>query len=129
MIGYNVYDRKNADINYNQISLITQPDNGNFTISVYSNGKLASCFGDCSFEFLESVAPVISSVSPLTVNDSTEIIITGQNFVPNVTLIHIKIGSQDCLVSESSETEIKCNIDGLDLGAQNINLNIESNKF
>ncbi|CAF0756351.1 unnamed protein product [Brachionus calyciflorus] len=126
-LGLDIYFSNTADITYNQITLITKPQaQASVNLTVFSNGVQNLCKGQCVYDFKTSLAPVINSVSPLSVNDAAEITIVGQNFVIDSSLINVIIGKQDCQVSTASSTEIKCNLDGLDLGPQNINLNIKT---
>lgn len=129
VIGQNVYTRNTATIDYNSIVLITQADQGLQNISVFSNSKPAVCDGTCNFEFSTANTPVITSVSHSSVNQSTDLTISGQNFVDTQSLIKVTIGSQNCQVTSSNSIEIVCSIDGLDVGAQDININVESNFF
>lgn len=129
VIGQNVFNRNNAQIDYNSITLITQPDQGLQNISVYSNNKPAICSGICNFEFNSANSPVIDSVSPTTVSQRTDLTIDGQNFDNQISLVKVKVGNQNCQVTSSTINQIMCTLDGLDLGLQNINLNIESKIF
>ena len=124
----NYFYFENAQISYDKITLKTLADNGNRTVYVFID-EINICDENCYFEFSSAKAPIISSVSPMSITDSTEIIINGKNFVNDLSLINVTIGSQKCLVSVASDTQIKCNLDGLDLGQQILYLNIECNFF
>lgn len=130
VIGHNVYTRHTATIEFNSIILITREESeGSQDIVVFSNNKPAICHDNCSFTFNSETVPTIDSVSPTTVNQTTDLTIIGQNFVDDndKSLIKVKVGNQYCQVTSSNLTQIDCTLDGLDIGAQNININIESN--
>ena len=122
------YKGKNAQITNNTIVITTSNyiDDTN-DLQVYVNNVLAVCTSDqCQYSFSDQSTPTLSQISPLTVNDSTLMTLTGASFGSDPTKIKITIGSSNCgSVSITSNTVVTCQLDGLNLGKQNVNLNVD----
>ena len=58
------------------------------------------------------------------VNASSLIILTGSNFGQDINNVNVYIGSQYCQPVQINETQIVCQLNGLNLGGQNIQVNI-----
>ena len=130
-IGQNYYynnDGQNTNIAYNLISLNTYPDlNGNQTILIQSNNIQAVCLvnnNNCNFTFSQIDTPIINDVVPTMVNASSLITLTGSNFGQDINNVNVYIGSQYCQPVQINETQIVCQLNGLNLGGQNIQVNI-----
>ncbi|CAF0710276.1 unnamed protein product [Brachionus calyciflorus] len=127
IIGNNFFDQKRAQITYNSIILETLPDDEKqFNVTVQNKNIDALCEGVCLFDMNSAYSPVINTVSPLTISDRTELTLDGNNFGIDSQLVKIRIGNQNCNITSIAANRIKCILDGLDLGQQNINLNIEN---
>jgi hypothetical protein len=110
---------------YDSITIVTNPnDEVDFNISVTVNGIDAICRVHCNYNFSADYTPIVSSVYPLSVSGLTEITINGTGFSNDTTMISVKVGNQPCLVTASSETEIICNLTGLEFGKQSIVVNL-----
>lgn len=105
---------------------MTQPDEGLYNVTVKVNDLEAIYESVNTYEFTSERSPVILSVSPLNISDPTQLILKGRNFVTNQSEIKIKIGAEICEVLSSNLTDIKCLLNGLNLGSQKIDLNIQS---
>lgn len=99
--------------------------NGSFPVLILSNNAQAVCISSCNYTFSVENTPRIDSVSPFSISFSNTITITGANFGTISANIIVNIGTQNCLVLNSTQTEINCQLDGLELDKQNINLNIK----
>jgi len=119
-------DKNNTVITFNSIVINTIPiDDGQYQIQVNSNGMLVDCLSSCQFNASSEITPVIDSISPTSLNSSGLVTLNGSNFGNLVSALNITIGTQTCLVQTVSDQEITCQLDGLDIGDQTINLNIQ----
>ena len=127
-IGQNNYynnDALNTNITYTQIVLTTSANsNGTNLIVVNSNSVQAVCLTDCTFSYSQSITPKLSTVAPNSVNTSSLITITGTSFGSDLNSVNIQIGSQNCVASTVTDQAITCNLAGLNLGNQNVAVNI-----
>ena len=126
------YSTANANISYNQITLQTRSAPSSVAnIVVYVNGVQATCSAtpNCAFTFSSSIAPSIISASPLSVSDAATITITGTQFGTDITKLMVTIGTQVCSVQTVTNTQLTCNVPGLNLGAQLVSINLAGNYF
>jgi hypothetical protein len=130
VLGSSVYTAQNAEITYTSITFVTNAEQADtYDITVYVNGYTVECDIDCSYGFSAQNTPQISSVSPTSVSSAnTEITISGSLFGSVASDVEVMIGSQECVVSTVSDTEIKCTPSGLEIGEQSINLRVKSIK-
>lgn len=79
--SYYKSDSFSTQITFNKIILATNSEqDGEYLLKVTSNNQLASCvLSSCKFSFLTSITPIIDSITPSSVTDSTQITITGSN--------------------------------------------------
>jgi len=131
VLGSSVFTLQNAQITYTSITFVTNPEQADtYNITVYVNGYTVECGVECSYEFSAQNTPQISSVSPTSVSSAdTEITISGSGFGNVESDVEVLIGSQDCVVSGVSDTEINCTLYGLEIGEQTINLRVKSIDF
>ena len=128
-------DANNTVISFNSIVVYTASlqnfglTHGTYEIKVYSNGLKVACSAAnaCKYVFSPVITPNIDSISPKTVNTSSLMTLTGSNFVSNISLINVFIGKQKCAAVTATSTQITCQLDGLELGYQNVFLNINGN--
>ena len=128
-IGQNYYynnDPSGTKVNYDSIELKTNAElEGSYEIIVTSNNVKSVCSAaNCNFAYSQAVTPTIDSVSPNRVDSSSLISINGSNFGTNLTNVNVKIGTQSCSVSSVTNTEITCQLVGLNLGNQLVRVNI-----
>ena len=107
------------------ISCISPPseylDSGTAKIEITTNGYPAVCQlengGACSFDYELDISPVISEVSPLSIDtmDPTSVTIAGENFGTTISDLEVTIGGQDCTVNGLT-TNISCTLRGLPAG-------------
>ena len=96
-----------------------------------SNGVEAVCETICNFTYSFSYTPVITLVSPTNTSTVNIFNITGTNFGTDLNGIYAKIGSQNCIPISLSQIDTNitqlftCQLDGLNLGNQDIQLNIQ----
>lgn len=90
---------------------------------------LASCRAtNCTYIFSALITPIIDSVLPSAINDSSLVTLTGNNYGNDIAKLNITIGSQNCRLISVSNTNIMCQLDGLNIGTQNIKLTINGNE-
>jgi hypothetical protein len=106
--------------------LITNANlNESSQITVTSRNVQAICLAaSCTFTFSQQMTPLISSVSPNNVNASSLVTIAGDNFGTNLTNVNVNIGKQNCIPSSVTNQLITCLLNGLNLGNQNVAVNI-----
>lgn len=126
-------DGNNTNITFSSIVINTASlsnfgisKDSNYEIKVYSNGQKAVCSvaNSCNFTFSSSITPNIISISPTTASGSTLMTISGTNFVNDMSLVKVVIGNQQCPAASATTTQITCQLNGLNLGSQNVLLNI-----
>jgi hypothetical protein len=127
----NNFNRLNfKSLDYNRIVLVTLPENEgvyNLSISIGDLNNAIECL-NCSFEFNSTYASIINSVTPISVDQANvEITIVGSNFDSDLNRIKVNIGQQECSVTFATETEIKCLLNGLNLGENKVTVNIKDN--
>ena len=88
----------NAQVAYDSLQVTTQSDlSGDYIVSVIVNGVEALCRTDCNFTINSTFTPIVESVLPSTVSDSTtQIVITGQTFGTEKSTLNVKVGKQNC---------------------------------
>lgn len=119
------YDGHNARINGSHIELNTLPAEENtYTVSVTVNDVEAIYDCDCFFNVSALVTPIVTSVSPLNINDTTTVTISGEKFGSDTVMVNVKIGKDDCNVTSVNDTSITCDVDGIDSGVQNVIVNV-----
>lgn len=90
------------------------------------NGSPINCATEtCSFSTSMAITPVINSVSPNSVSDLSLITLNGNNFGNNITNLNVKIGTETCQVNTVNDTQVTCYLNGLNLGDQEIALNLK----
>ena len=118
----------NANVTYNQIKFITQSaPSATGLLSITVNGVSSSCKAspNCNYAYTTAGVPTLSQVSPLLVSDSTNITIVGSGFGVVQNQIRVTIGGQSCSVLSLTNTNILCNLPNLDIGAQNVVVNLQ----
>lgn len=129
-IGETTYfqDGLNTNITYDLISLLTNSElNNTYEVNVYSNFVQAVCLVVCNFTYSANYTPVISSISPISINSSSQVSIKGSNFGTNISSVNIDIGGQECVIDSLNDSQLACLLNGINLGIQQINLNINGN--
>lgn len=115
-----------TNISYSSIQFNTLAnDNGTFELQVYVNGLQAIC-DNCLYSFLNSSTPKIYSISQNYLNDSSTLLtITGENYGSDLSKTKVVIGCQNCEVNTVTDTSITCTLNNLELGKQDIVVNID----
>ena len=117
-----------ASISYSQITLVTNPaDNGVKTLSVGVGQTMAT--GSATFEYSTANSPTITSVSPTSVNDAGLLTIVGTSFGTDSTKVNVKVGNQECPAQSATDTQITCQLTGLSIGNNILNVNINGKLF
>lgn len=131
-IGDSVYypgsSINNLIVSYDSLSMILNQDNGVYNLTVTINNQTVVCESNCTLEYSSIYTPYLSSVSPTSVSDSTEIIINGGNFGSSSSKLNVQIGTQMCQVTNSNDNQINCTLNGLDLGPQKITVYVNCKK-
>lgn len=115
---------------YTTITFRTRPNQDQIIpLALKSNSVdvLCTLTPACQFEFSTTIAPTITLVSPTSVSGSASVQIDGTNFGTDITKLSVKIGQQVCAVSSSTGTSLTCSLSGLEVGNQNIYLNLDGN--
>lgn len=127
-IGSNVYyhDEINTNITYNSIVLNTkEQEEANYPILINTNGVQSICSAqNCNFTFSEMFTPIIDDIWPENIDSQTVLTLNGLNFGSDLNKININIGKQVCTPISLIDTEIKCQLDGCNLGKQIIDLSV-----
>ncbi|XP_069115782.1 fibrocystin-L-like [Argopecten irradians] len=76
-------------------------------VEVTNSGMSANCSGNCSFEWLDSVTPVINESTPDSGPPNTTVTITGSGF-NEASGNTVTIGGVECMVSTATDTSITC---------------------
>lgn len=110
---------------FNSLSVITQPNEGEFNVSVtLDNIPVSWRSTSSSYLFSAAYTPTVSSISPQTVNGPAEMTLVGTGFGNSSELLLVKIGNQTCQVTDVNDTRIVCQLVGLELGAQSVSVNV-----
>ena len=110
---------------FNQIKFKTpEMSDELFDIYVYSITTSVLSLNKLQFNYSSAITPIIDSVDPLEVSSSSLITINGSNFGNDSTNVNVKIGSEVCLIETVNDLQIMCQLKGLNLGPQDILVNI-----
>ena len=127
------FTNSNASITDSQITFMTNPQyinvnstslDVNFTVIV--NGIESVCQTNCVFTYSSNSIPIVTNVYPLNFSNSSIITINGILFGNDTTNITVKIGTSNCNVTTVNDTEIKCFLESLNIGKQNVIVNFKS---
>ena len=129
--GATKFTNYNATITDSKISFITKPQylnsnssDVNFTIIV--NGIQAVCQAFCVFTYSSNSIPTVTNVFPSNFSNPSIITINGTLFGNNKTDVIVKIGTSNCNVTSVNDNEIKCFLESLNIGEQNVIVNFKS---
>lgn len=119
-------DANNTQITFNSIVIYTSPMlNGVYDIKVNTDGVQPVCLAStCKFTFSDAITPIIQSVSPTTISGSGTVTLSGTHFGNDLSKISINVGKQFCVAASVSDTQITCQLAGLNLGSQSVTLNV-----
>lgn len=127
IIGSSAYFQgQGAEITENSISITTSSSTSNAVheIQVFVNNLKAAC-DDCSFKYSNTVTPLIEAIHPMEVNGSTVMILNGTFHETDPAKFNVMIGQQHCIVLTAESTTLTCRLDGLELGENQVMLNIQ----
>lgn len=129
-IGNDIYSHgKGATVSYNSIVLTTnsQTSDSSNEVSVYSNNVKAVCVNTCNYQYDSTTStPTVDSISPTSVTGSTLITLTGSNYGTVANDVQVNIGTQSCIVQSVTNTLLTCQLVGLNLDAQKLNVNVSN---
>ena len=94
-----------------------------YDVQVFVNNVAAICEGTCQFQYSSDATPIVSSVSPTSISDSSVITVNGAGFGTQSSSLDITVGKQNCVVLAVSDNVATCLLAGLALGKQNVQLN------
>jgi hypothetical protein len=118
-------DKNNTMITFNKITITTTPlAEGSYDVKVFTNNVQMKSLAFSNYTFSQAITPVLNSSSPLNVNESGVVTLVGENFGTDLANLIITIGTQRCHPLTVNNTEITCHLNGLNLGDQNVQLNI-----
>lgn len=115
----------NETMTYDSLTVITQPNEGVFTVGVTLDDREVSWRSDEStYLFASDSTPTLTSLSQTSVNGPTEMILLGTRFGESDYLLDVKFGNQTCQVTSVNDTQIVCQLAGLEVGAQTVSVNV-----
>jgi hypothetical protein len=126
---YYFNDQNNTMVTFNTITINTIPlAEGTYDVKVFNRPStvpmefLASAASN--FTFSEAITPVLNSASPSNVFHSSIVTLDGNNFGTDTSALRVTIGTQQCEPLTVNNTEITCQLTGLNLGDQTVLLNV-----
>lgn len=125
---YPFYVGNHAKINGSMIEIDTvfpPGTEGLFNVTVTVNNIDAVCDGDCSFGVSDAISPVLSSVSPSRINDTSDIYLEGSMFGSDASNLMVTIGQVVCNVFELNDTHIGCSVAAIHAGDQEVSVNVK----
>jgi len=118
-------DKNNTKVTFNKITFTTIPlAEGTYDVKVFTNNVQMKFLNPANYTFSQAITPLLNSSSPLSVNSSSVVTLIGDNFGTDLANLVITIGTQICQPLAVNNTEITCQLNGLNLGDQNVKLNI-----
>lgn len=114
----------NTTMQYVWLGFSTIPNEGDFNISVALDDIPVLWRTSSSYSFSTDYTPTVSLISSTTANGPTTLTITGTKFGSETTMVDVKVGNQNCVVYAVIDTEITCQLVGVDLGQQSLTVNI-----
>lgn len=119
----------NETMTYDSLSVVTLPNEGSFSVILTLNDLLVMWRTDSTYTFSAESTPIVSSVSPTSVNGPTELTLDGSGFGESDYLLSVKVGNQTCQVTSVNDTQIVCQLDGLEVGEQSVVVNVNGIDF
>ena len=119
----------NETMTYDSLSVVTLPNEGSFYVSLSLNDIPVMWRTDSSYRFSAESTPIVNSVSPASVNGPTELTLDGSGFGVTDYLLSVKVGNQTCQVTSVNDTQIVCQLDGLEVGEQSVMVNVNGIDF
>lgn len=121
--------QSNSTMQYDSLTVTTMPNTGDYNITVALDDIPVSWLSDSKYTFGSEFTPSVSSVSPTTASGPIDLIIVGTGFGNgnNLAAYEIKVGNQSCVATNVTDTQIECHLDGVDVGAQSVSVNIDGN--
>ncbi len=99
-------------------------------VEVIVGGIPSSCRGgNCSFEYLAEITPVILSISPNQGQGGTEVLIRGSGFGDNPSAVVALIGSADCAITTFNSSTIFCTASSHPAGSYIATVHVEGAGF
>lgn len=95
-------------------------------VDLLIHGIPAQCHGNCSFSYLESIAPCVTRVSPNSIKGSVHVLIEGEGFGTVLEEVSIFIGSQQFRAIEVNENNITALITPLAAGLHSLSVVVGS---
>ena len=124
---YYFNDNNNTMVTFNKITINTIPlTEGTYDVKVFNRPSTTPMrfLSSSNYTFSQEITPVLNSSSPSDVCNSTVVTLNGNNFGTDLSLLKITIGTQQCQPLTVTNTEITCQLMGLNLGDQNVQLNV-----
>lgn len=109
-----------------EIVCLTEPSlsEKTMTIDVKLEGKSLPCT-NCNFHYKNSKTPKVTSVTPSTISNETELTITGTNLGSDTSLVEVYVGDIKCLTPTFDSSNIKCTLPYANLGKNTLKLKIK----
>ncbi|KAE8599477.1 hypothetical protein XENTR_v10017204 [Xenopus tropicalis] len=108
-------------VNYTDIICDTLPGTPqNIQVNVLVNNIGSQCKGSCSFSYISSASPAISSISPTSIYNSTTLYITGSGLGTSDNDILVYVGNWLAQVISSNDTDLACTIGPIPAGSYTV---------
>ena len=129
IIGQTPYYENAKNVITNSTSIIIETlankeENNEFKVKV--NNIDAIC-DNCKFNYSESASPLLTSVSPSSINSTTEVQLSGANFGTTASDVTVLIGDINCVIKTVVDNLITCEVDGVRAGNQIVVVHINGN--
>lgn len=121
-----------SEINFRTSEQLTI-NNFNLDIGVYVRVTQAVCLiPSCHFSWDTTITPMFYTISPSTIRGSTNLTITGQNFLATGSVntnVSVTINNNNCVVNHVTNTSIRCTIAGVEAGQYDVVGYVEGELF
>ncbi|ELV11002.1 Fibrocystin-L [Tupaia chinensis] len=114
---------KVLSVNYTAIECETSPAPQQLVaVDLLIHGVPAQCQGNCSFSYLESIAPCVTGVFPNSIKGSGKVLIEGEGFGSILEEIAVFIGNQQLRAIDVNENNITVLVTPLPAGLHSLSV-------